>query len=103
MSAVFFSGLEFYYGVYQPVVNNLTMEALLSTSLKLHPTLPIGSNSTEQESYYRIVKFPEYLSVAISRTFFDENTYTLTKDCSHIYINPIIDIQNVMILAHYDS
>ena len=102
MNVVFFSGLELYYGVYQPVVNNLSLEALLSTSLKLQPTLP-SNNSTEQESYYRVVKFPEYLSVAVSRTFFDETTYILTKDCSHIYINPIIHIQNVTIIEHNEN
>ena len=42
-----------------------------------------------------ITHFPEYLPISISRTFFDTKSYALTKDCSHIMINPSITILNV--------
>lgn len=44
-----------------------------------------------------ITHFPEYLPISISRTFFDTKSYALTKDCSHVMINPSITILKVYI------
>lgn len=49
-----------------------------------------------------IVEYPEYLPFSISRTFFSKN-YTMVKDCSHVEVNPLIEVQNVRLAGGSDE
>ena len=48
------------------------------------------------------MEYPEYLPFSISRTFFSKN-YTMVKDCSHVEVNPLIEVQNVRLAGGSDE
>lgn len=85
----------------------LSVNSMLVNSLDLQDT-PVeddaccascGSPLCKREE---IVEYPEYLPFSISRTFFSKN-YTMVKDCSHVEVNPLIEVQNVRLAGGSDE
>ena len=94
-----------FYAVYRPSVRDLSLQSMLLASLQLGQTAVDSACSLCGGKPIRLTsisQFPTYLNVAISRTFFNEKTHALLKDCSHVYINPVITLQNVDLLAGCD-
>lgn len=74
----------------------------------LHSSLQLGMADSDQlcsicsctlkkETSFSVL--PNYLNITISRAFFNETTHALLKDCSHVYINPILTLSDVGVLC----
>ena len=74
----------------------------------LHSSLQLGIADSDQlcticnsalKRETSLSVLPNYLNITISRTFFNETTHALLKDCSHVYINPILTLSGVDVLC----
>ena len=97
-----FSGLQVFYAVYSPSVRDLSLQSMLHSSLQLGITdsdqlCSLCNCALKKETSLSVL--PNYLNIAISRTFFNETTHALLKDCSHVYINPILTLSDVDVLC----
>ena len=107
-----YSGYSLSYRLYVPRTIPLFIwfvevhEMSISSMIQLSLTIQDGESEKQCISCntpickrHFITSFPDYLPISISRTFFDTSNYSLTKDCSHIFINPSISLLQVCVVV----
>ncbi|KNB44862.1 hypothetical protein JH06_3138 [Blastocystis sp. subtype 4] len=94
-----YSPLVIHSSLYLPDVTVLSIESMGLSSLGLtaedRRARQCANCNTSVCRRCEFTEYPTYLRFNISRTYFDEKTYELQKDCSFVSVNPSLTIGTV--------